>query len=122
MVTVVTSLRDDPLGRLRARRQIDDAQYHGGRIYQALHNRAHVFSLRSLDPMRDRVSGVSFGGMMNDQQRHAAKRLHHVDMKVANKCGADGLSNGAGYFVAPWTPSPWRWALPIRTTGGIESE
>jgi hypothetical protein len=35
-ITVITALRDDPLGRMYARRQIDRAQFDAGKEYQSL--------------------------------------------------------------------------------------
>ena len=41
-VTVVRALRDDPLGRLHARRQIGLAQYRAGRAWQAAYEAAAI--------------------------------------------------------------------------------
>jgi hypothetical protein len=51
------SLRDDPLGRMHARRQIDDCQLAAGRYMQSLLEMTRIGSLRSPDPAREYVDG-----------------------------------------------------------------
>jgi hypothetical protein len=68
------SLRDDPLGRLHDRHQIDEAQYHAGRAYQ------HDFETaergpRAIDPSKEAVDGGVMPEPLTEQQRKAALRL-----------------------------------------------
>jgi hypothetical protein len=53
----VASLRDDPLGALWARHQIDDAKYVAGRHWQKLYEAAEIGDLRGADFSRERVDG-----------------------------------------------------------------
>lgn len=59
-ISVAVSIRDDPLGRLHARRQIDDAQFNGGRRWQL--NFEHT-QLWPSSELKDPVDG---GGRLND--------------------------------------------------------
>jgi len=38
--TVIVNLREDPIGRMHARRQVDEAQYNAARAYQRLYDAA----------------------------------------------------------------------------------
>ena len=46
-ISAVASLRDDPLGALWARHQIDDAKYVAGRHWQKLYEAAELGNLRA---------------------------------------------------------------------------
>ena len=59
-ITVAVSIRDDPLGRLHHRRQIDDAQFAGGRRWQLCYEHAQLWPASEL---KDPVDG---GGRLND--------------------------------------------------------
>ena len=50
-------MRDDALGRMYARRQIDKPQYLAGRAYQETADRATLGSVKSIDLAKTRVSG-----------------------------------------------------------------
>src|SRR5262249_13324498 len=43
--TVVINLREDPVGRMHARRQVDEAQYSAARAYQRLYDTATIGQL-----------------------------------------------------------------------------
>jgi hypothetical protein len=49
-VTVLRALRDDPLARLHARRQITASQFRAGRQWQAARETIEASSLPSIDP------------------------------------------------------------------------
>jgi hypothetical protein len=91
LLTVITALRDDPLGRMFARRQIDSAQYQGGRAYQDLFVAAQ---LGHIGGMGEGTKIDNFSGLqaINDRQRRAAQLLRRVDLKVALRLGTDGVS------------------------------
>ena len=55
-LTVLRQTRGDPLGRLHAHSQIDDAQYHAGRRYQGDRERADR-GARAIDPTKEAVDG-----------------------------------------------------------------
>jgi hypothetical protein len=59
-IQVAVSIRDDPLGRLHARRQIDDAQFNGGRRWQL------CFEHTQLWPSAELKDPVDGGGHLAD--------------------------------------------------------
>lgn len=84
-LTVLRQLRGDPLGRLHAHRQIDEAQYQGGRAFQ------HDFETaergpKAIDPTKEAVDGGQFPEPLTDQQRDATKRI----IRVRRALGSDG--------------------------------
>lgn len=56
-ISVKRSIRDDPLGRLHARRQIGKAQYEAGRRWQAAYEAAGIGHIGSIDPSNEPVDG-----------------------------------------------------------------
>jgi hypothetical protein len=99
LVTVVTALRDDPLGRMFARRQVDRAQFDAGRAYQFLCDTAELLSLRSIDPARTRVSGGRIPEPITDKSQRAAKKLREVDEKLVGRYGEEGLTISRGVLA-----------------------
>jgi hypothetical protein len=76
-IVVARSLRDDPLARLHVRKQIDDAQYHGGRAFQ------RDFSIaergpQAIDTTKEAVDGGKSPEPITEAQRKAAGRLNRV--------------------------------------------
>ncbi len=79
-VTLVRALRDDPLGRLHARRQIGLAQYRAGRAWQSDHEDAATGRVGSVDPSNEPVDGSpKFGGPDLDRITKATRRLARWD-------------------------------------------
>jgi len=71
---VIRSTRDDPLGDMHARDQIDEAQYHAGRAFQ------HDFETaergpRAIDPSKEAVDGGVMPEPITEAQRRAARQL-----------------------------------------------
>jgi hypothetical protein len=56
-IAVTASLRDDPLGKLHARRQIDDAQYRVGLMLTEYFELAEIGSVQAVDPSKEPVDG-----------------------------------------------------------------
>jgi hypothetical protein len=75
-INAVTSLRDDPLGALWARHQIDDAKYMAGRHWQKLYEAVEI-GVRGVDFTRERVDGGSGNGIeiMTNHRRKALEKL-----------------------------------------------
>jgi hypothetical protein len=84
-VVVLRSIRNDPLGRLHAHGQIDDAQYQGGRAFQSDWERAER-GPRAVDPGRDHVDGARMREPITEGQRQAAQRLNRIEREL----GTDG--------------------------------
>ncbi len=88
-VTLVRALRDDPLGRLHARRQIGKAQYEAGRAWQAAYEAAAIGHVGSIDPSNEPVDGSPHHHGPNlDRITKAARKLAQWDRLL----GADGCA------------------------------
>lgn len=85
VIVAVRSTRDDPLAWLHSRSFIDEAQYHGGRAFQADFEQAER-GPRAIDPSKEAVDGGQMPEPITDGQQKAAKRLGQVYREL----GADG--------------------------------
>src|SRR6476659_6845488 len=79
------SIRNDPLGRLHSRRQIDEAQYQGGRAFQDDWEKAER-GPQAVDPTREYVDGGRAREPITESQRKAVLRLNRAEREL----GADG--------------------------------
>ena len=86
-IVVLRSVRNDPLGRLHAHHQIDDAQYRGGRAFQNDWERAER-GPQAIDPAREYVDGAQGRVSITDRQRQAVLRLNRAEREL----GADGAA------------------------------
>lgn len=78
-IQVTASLRDDPLGRLHARHQINDCQHATGHYTQNLFELAAIGSIQAMDPGKEAVDGRgAFVEPITDQQRRAVLRLQEA--------------------------------------------
>jgi hypothetical protein len=84
-IVTLRSIRNDPLGRLHAHRQIDEAQYQGGRAFQDDWEKAER-GPQAVDPTRDYVDGGQMREPITEGQRKAVLRLNRVEREL----GADG--------------------------------
>lgn len=83
-VSVERQTRGDPLGRLHSHHQIDDAQYHAGRAYQADRERADR-GARAIDPTKEAVDGGKLPEPLTDSQINARKRLVEVEEMLGRR-------------------------------------
>ncbi len=93
-IVALRSIRNDPLGRLHAHRQIDEAQYQGGRAFQDDWQRAER-GPRAVDPSREYVDGGQIREPITEGQRKAVLRLNRVEREL----GADGAALGHDILV-----------------------
>jgi hypothetical protein len=84
-IVALRSIRNDPLGRLHSHRQIDDAQYRGGRAFQNDWERAER-GPQAVDPTREYVDGAQMREPITEGQRRAVLRLNRAEREL----GADG--------------------------------
>jgi hypothetical protein len=90
--TVIVNLREDPIGRMHARRQVDEAQYHAARSYQRLYDTATIGNLSPADPSRIRVDGGKAPDPISAARMAAATRLRSVEGTLKDWHGFAGLS------------------------------
>ncbi|MFK4505898.1 hypothetical protein LPJ38_32490 [Bradyrhizobium daqingense] len=86
-IVAVRSIRSDPLGRLLAHHQIDEAQYRGGRAFQNDWERAER-GPQAMDPTREYVDGARTREPVTEIQRQAVLRLNRVEREL----GTDGAA------------------------------
>jgi hypothetical protein len=67
-IIALRSTRGDPLAKLHTHRQIDEAQYRGGRAFQNDWERAER-GPRAIDPTRERVDGGQARELITEAQR-----------------------------------------------------
>jgi hypothetical protein len=90
--TVIVNLREDPIGRMHKRRQVDDAQYGAARAFQQLYDRATIGNLSPADPSRVRVDGGRVPDPISAARMAAAKRLRSVEGTLQSEHGFVGLT------------------------------
>ncbi len=72
---VVRSVRDDVLGHLHARGDIDPAQYEAGRKYEKFAEQAAIGNLKAMNPMKEAVDGGYIPDPITDSQIAAVRHL-----------------------------------------------
>jgi hypothetical protein len=83
--STIRSIRNDPLAKLHSHRQIDEAQYQGGRAFQDDWEQAER-GPRAVDPTREYVDGGRAREPITERQRKAVLRLNRAEREL----GADG--------------------------------
>src|SRR5258705_11251100 len=73
-IVTLRSIRNDPLARLHTHRQIDEAQYQGGRAFQSDWEKAER-GPQAVDPTRDYVDGGQRRGRDTGSPRQAGQRV-----------------------------------------------
>jgi hypothetical protein len=86
-IMAIRSIRGDPLGRLHAHHQIDEAQYRGGRAFQNDWERAER-GPQAVDTTREYVDGTGTREPVTESQRQAVLRLNRVEREL----GTDGAA------------------------------
>ena len=84
-IVTLRSIRNDPLARLHTHRQIDEAQYQGGRAFQDDWEKAER-GPQAVDPTREYVDGGRAREPITEGQRKAVLRLNRAEREL----GADG--------------------------------
>ena len=86
-IVTLRSIRNDPLGRMHSHRHFDEAQYQGGRAFQADWEKAER-GPRAVDPTREYVDGGQTREPITEGQRQAVLRLNRAEREL----GADGAA------------------------------
>ncbi|MDE2020913.1 MAG: hypothetical protein KGJ13_11305 [Patescibacteria group bacterium] len=97
-ITGLRQLRGDPLGRLHAHRQIDEAQYHAGRAYQQIWEIAER-GAKAIDPTKEAVDGGLMPEPVTEAQRKALMSLSRAHRYLGQDTSAlvhDLLIGGMG--------------------------
>ena len=91
-ITAFISLKEDPFGRMFARRQVDRAQFEAGRTYQLLADTAEIGIIHSVDLSRTPVSGSRLPDPLTDRRLRAFKKLRELDEVLVQRFGIEGLA------------------------------
>ena len=94
-IVALRSIRNDPLGRLHSHRQIDEAQYQGGRAFQNDWEKAER-GPQAVDPTREYVDGVQ-------------KREPITEASARRCCGWAGSSANSAPTERCWCTRCWSW-------------
>ena len=86
-IVTLRSIRNDLLGRLHSHRQIDEAEYQGGRAFQGDWEKAER-GPQAVDPTREYVDGARSREPITEGQRRAVLRLNRAEREL----GADGAA------------------------------
>jgi len=85
-------MRNDVIGRMHARRQVDEAQYHAARAFQQLYDYATIGGYSVADLLRPKVDGGQIRDPLAPARVAAAKRLRSVEATLKDWHGFAGLS------------------------------
>jgi hypothetical protein len=91
LMTVFVALKDDPIGRMHSRHQIDEAQYKAARVYQQAADEATLGAVRSIDLEKTKVSGGLPADPLTDKRRRAMQLQRYAEQRVVNRFGLEGL-------------------------------
>jgi hypothetical protein len=80
-IVTLRSIRNDPLARLHTHRQIDEAQYQGGRAFQDDWEKAER-GPQAVDPTREYVDGGRAREPITEGQRKAVLRLNRAEREL----------------------------------------
>lgn len=83
-VGMLRQTRTDPLARLHAHHQIDDAQFRAGREYQKDKEVAER-GARAIDPTREAVDGGLMPEALTDRQVKARKRIVKIERDLGRR-------------------------------------
>lgn len=85
-IAVVRSIRDDILAEMKARGEIDQAQFDAGRLYEKYAEQAEIGSVQAIDPRKEAVDGGRGYDGISDRQIDAVRCLS----EAARVLGAKG--------------------------------
>lgn len=80
----IVNLRDDPIGQMAKRKQIEPLHLEAARRYQAIHDTAQIGGARGIDPTNMKVDGGRIGEPVSDVQRASIKRMHQIDVRLGD--------------------------------------
>lgn len=83
-ISVVRSVRDDPLADMYSRSQIDTAQYEAGRRWQRYHEVTQIGPIAAIDPGKEAVDGGRMRDPITDRQIDAFREMMKADRVLGN--------------------------------------
>ena len=101
-ITVVKSLKRDPIGKMHARKQIGDAEHDAACALQKLHDQAQLGVIKAMDPAKDYVDGGILPDPLTTLQAKARARIKAVEKRICQSHGAWGLSILNAVLIDKW--------------------
>jgi hypothetical protein len=96
-ISVVRSIKDDPLADMYSRSIIDTAQFAAGRCWQKYHEITQIGPIAAIDPAKEAVDGGRMRDPITDKQIDAFREIMKAD-KVLGATGSqlvrDFLAHG----------------------------
>lgn len=89
-ITVIRSLKGDPLARMHSRRQIDQSQFLAGRAYQECFAAAQISNGGS-GFANVAVSGGGIADPLTEGRQRALQRLRILDLALMRRHGGEGV-------------------------------
>jgi hypothetical protein len=83
-VTVIRSIRTDPLGALKAQGLVDEVQFLAGQIWGWSYLRAEIGGLKAIDPTAQCVDGGRLAIPLSEQVQRALARLRAARAALGN--------------------------------------
>jgi hypothetical protein len=111
-ITVLASIRDDPLYGMLARRQIDQAQYMAGRKWQEYYENSEIGGIGAIDTTKEPVDGRRFPEMFTERHSRAIQELKSASLALGKEGDAlirDVLGRGMTLAGA----AAYRGYLPV---------
>jgi hypothetical protein len=81
-ISVIRSLRDDPLADMFSRGVIDKALFEAGRKWQRLHEYTEIGPIGAIDPGKEAVDGGRMRDPITDKQIDAFREIGKADMRL----------------------------------------
>jgi hypothetical protein len=126
-ITVLRSLRDDPLARLLARKQIAQHQYEAGRAWQRDYEASEIGNVRGIDTTREAVDGGRMAEPLTEARQRAAKRINGAldfigtdGMKILEDVLARRMTMKEVAGIRGWTTPQWEKYFGIKFRGHLE--
>jgi hypothetical protein len=129
-VTVVRSIRSDPLAALKAQGAIDEVQFLAGQMWSWAHMRSEIGGVRAIDPTKERVDGGRIAEPLTDVVKRALDDLRRARLagrhRAGGRCDRQGSHLGEGrrrawiiLKIRPRIPRPPVSGMSGSASGGI---
>lgn len=86
-ITVMRSVRDDPLADMLSRHVIDEAMFQAGRTWQRYHELTQIGPIAAIDPGKEAVDGGKMRDPITDKQIDAFREIMKAD-KILGQQGS----------------------------------
>lgn len=100
----------DHLAWLHAHKDIDEAQYHAGRQWQTLYERASIGAIQSVNTEKEPVDGGRWPDLLTDNRAQASAELKRLDKAMGEGASIVRAVLGQGMLISVACGSSSHWA------------